>query len=59
MLVDALISCPHCGESWTIAVDTSQGSYETVDDCAICCRPMTVRVECEPGEVLAVETEVA
>ncbi len=40
-------------------IDTSQGSYDTVDDCYVCCRPMTVYVECEPGEVISIQTEAA
>lgn len=59
MLVEASITCPHCGESWTLAIDTSQGSYDTVDDCYVCCRPMSVHVECEPGEVIDIHTEAA
>jgi hypothetical protein len=59
MVVSASITCPHCGESWETSIDTSQGDHQTVDDCYVCCRPMTVYVECEPGEVISVQTEVA
>jgi hypothetical protein len=59
MNVSASITCPHCGESWETSIDTSQGDYQTVDDCYVCCRPMTVHVECEPGEVISIQTETA
>lgn len=59
MLTEAVMTCPQCGESWSLSIDTSQGSYETIDDCAVCCRPMRVLVECEPGEVLSIHTEAA
>jgi hypothetical protein len=59
MIIPSTISCPHCGESWETSIDTSQGSYQTVDDCYVCCRPMTVYVECEPGEVISIQTEAA
>lgn len=37
-------------------LDTSQGSHETVEDCTVCCRPIGLRVQCEPGEIFEVET---
>ena len=48
-----------CGEYFPLNVDTSQGNYETTDDCAVCCRPMTVEIRCRPGEVLSVQTSAA
>jgi hypothetical protein len=40
----------------TIEVDTTQGDYETVEDCSVCCRPMTLRVACRSGKVDSLET---
>ena len=59
LLVEADVECPHCGEYFPVTVDTSQGDYDTTDDCAVCCRPMNVEVRCRPGEVLAVEPSAA
>ncbi|MSU19322.1 MAG: CPXCG motif-containing cysteine-rich protein, partial [Lacunisphaera sp.] len=42
---DALtLSCPHCGESFSLALDVSEGSAEFTADCEVCCRPMKVSV---------------
>lgn len=38
------ISCPHCGEPFSIAFDVSEGSAQFTIDCEICCRPMQVIV---------------
>jgi len=38
------IECPHCGETFSLALDTSEGSAEFTIDCEVCCRPMTVSV---------------
>ena len=54
-LVESEVPCPWCGEYFTTMVDTAQGSYETIEDCAVCCRPITMSVEVEPGEVLSLE----
>jgi hypothetical protein len=39
-----LVSCPYCGESLEIAVDWSVHRQEYVEDCHVCCRPMTLVV---------------
>jgi hypothetical protein len=49
------VTCPYCGENFTISVDTSQGNQSTIEDCTVCCRPISFRIEAEPGEVLSVE----
>jgi hypothetical protein len=54
-VVEVEIECPYCGEVFTSAVDTSQGSSSTIEDCTVCCRPIALRYECEAGEVLSVE----
>jgi hypothetical protein len=56
-LIETQVNCPACYEPIALQIDTSQGSYETIEDCGVCCRPMTIRVECRPGEILSVEAE--
>lgn len=50
---DALsISCPHCGETFSLAFDVSEGSGQFTVDCEVCCRPMQVSVGVsEDGEI--------
>jgi hypothetical protein len=38
------IECPHCGETFSLALDASEGSAEFTVDCEVCCRPITVSV---------------
>ena len=51
MLVEIQIRCPHCGEIITAMADTSQGDYSTIEDCEVCCAPMTIE-----GELIAKST---
>ena len=38
-------SCPYCGEVVSIFLDPAGGSAQDyVEDCSVCCQPMTVRV---------------
>jgi len=38
-----------------VAIDTTIASQQFVTDCEVCCRPMEIRAECEPGEVVNLE----
>ncbi|HWA27037.1 MAG TPA: CPXCG motif-containing cysteine-rich protein [Lacunisphaera sp.] len=49
------IGCPHCGETFSLAFDESEGSAEFIVDCEVCCRPMTVAVRVVDGEIDAVD----
>jgi hypothetical protein len=51
------VSCPFCGEAFTILVDPSVESQSYVEDCFVCCRPIQFEIRCEDGEVLSVTAE--
>jgi hypothetical protein len=62
MLSTAEVQCPYCGESITLLVDPSAGSQCYIEDCQVCCKPMTVVVafddDGEPLVTVAAEDEV-
>jgi len=46
----ALVTCPYCGETVTIAVDPSGGSHQLyIQDCDVCCNPWEVRLHFVDG----------
>ena len=45
MLTPCCIDCPYCGESIEILIDASIRSQQYIEDCQVCCRPITLRVE--------------
>lgn len=50
------IECPHCGETFSLALDASEGNAEFTVDCEVCCRPMTVSVRfSDDGELEGVD----
>jgi hypothetical protein len=53
--VSETIQCPFCGQRFEIVVDTSMGTNRFTTDCEVCCRPMEVVAECEPGEILSLD----
>jgi hypothetical protein len=43
--VTGWVSCPYCGEEIELAIDPGGGAVqEYVEDCAVCCRPLQLRV---------------
>jgi transcription elongation factor Elf1 len=45
------LTCPHCGEDFSLALDVSEGSAEFTVDCEVCCRPMLVSVRINDGAI--------
>lgn len=37
--------CPYCGEPVDLPIDASAGSQRYIEDCPVCCKPMTVVLE--------------
>jgi hypothetical protein len=36
------IGCPYCGEQVELLIDCSVGHQEYIEDCQVCCRPITI-----------------
>jgi Cysteine-rich CPXCG len=49
------VTCPHCWETIQLFVDLSIAEQEYVEDCSVCCRPMTVAIRCADGELESAE----
>ena len=39
-----VIQCPYCGEQIELLVDYSIKRQEYVEDCQVCCKPMTLSI---------------
>ena len=55
LVVETDVECPWCGEFYPASVDTSQGDHTMIEDCTVCCRPMNIQIECNPGEVFGAQ----
>ncbi len=40
----ASVGCPYCGERIDVVVDPSVSEQSYIEDCSVCCRPMTLHV---------------
>ncbi|MGJ4803620.1 CPXCG motif-containing cysteine-rich protein [Luteimonas sp. SDU82] len=41
------VECPYCSEVIGLALDLSAGAQRYVEDCQVCCRPITVVLDVE------------
>lgn len=53
----AEVSCPYCGEAITLFLDLSVESQTYIEDCSVCCQPMTVSYTVEEGELASLSAE--
>jgi hypothetical protein len=49
ILHETPIRCPYCGERVTVLIDRSVAIQEYIEDCAVCCQPMTLVIAAGPG----------
>ena len=59
MLPSSWIQCPYCGERIAVLVDVSAGEQAYIEDCQVCCRPIsiTVTVDADGGFDVAAAAE--
>ena len=55
----AEVSCPYCGESITIVLDLSVEEQSYIEDCSVCCQPMSVSYSAADGELASISVETA
>jgi transcription elongation factor Elf1 len=53
----AEVTCPFCGQSFEVSIDTSVASQRFTTDCEVCCRPFQMVAECQPGEILSLDVQ--
>lgn len=51
-MLEADVACPHCGEVFPLLVDTSQKEQTLVEDCSVCCRPISLTFVCRAGAII-------
>jgi hypothetical protein len=55
----AEVMCPHCGETITLFIDLSVESQSYIEDCSVCCQPMTVSYRVEDAALANLQVEAA
>ncbi|RLJ19063.1 CPXCG motif-containing cysteine-rich protein [bacterium endosymbiont of Escarpia laminata] len=45
------IGCPYCGEMIEVQIDCSLDQQQYIEDCSVCCRPITLLVAIDGEEI--------
>ena len=53
-LTEQSISCPYCGESIDVLINAEDESQQYIEDCQVCCRPITFVLSTEMNGDLSV-----
>ena len=48
-------TCPYCGEAFRPALDPTEVEGEMIQDCEVCCRPITIRFRFEGEDLMECE----
>ena len=53
------VECPYCGEVISLVLDASAGPQRYIEDCQVCCRPITVdlNVDADGDALVRVQSE--
>lgn len=59
MLEEHFFQCPYCWEEISILVDLTAGGQSYIEDCEVCCQPITISYEAKDGELGNFSAEAA
>jgi transposase-like protein len=45
------VMCPYCGEATDLVIDVSVAEQQYIEDCQVCCRPISVSVQVNADDV--------
>ncbi len=54
-IVNHSTSCPYCGETIQLLIDCSVNEQRYIEDCEVCCQPMTIKVEIDENNGVFVQ----
>lgn len=53
-LQEKMVSCPYCGERLEVLIDPEETGQQYIEDCQVCCRPITFSVGLDEGGQVSV-----
>lgn len=43
-LAEQVVSCPYCGETIEVLIDSQEAGHQYIEDCQVCCKPIIFNV---------------
>lgn len=50
-MIENFFSCPYCFQEISFLIDPSVPLQHYIEDCEVCCNPISVRIEVKNGEI--------
>ena len=54
LLIELVVSCPYCGESIDVLIDSQEAGQQYIEDCQVCCKPITFNISVDSRGELTV-----
>ena len=55
--MEHFFNCPYCGAEISFILDTSIAKQSYIEDCEVCCNPISVKFDMEESQVIFFEAE--
>lgn len=49
------VACPYCGEVFAVVADPGEDGHQSIEDCHVCCRPVSLHVSLDEDGVVGVD----
>ena len=59
MLEEYFFTCPYCWEKISMLLDLTAGGQNYVEDCEVCCNPISVYYDVEDGAITGFQAETS
>jgi transcription elongation factor Elf1 len=56
-VIEHAFTCPYCWESITMLLDLTVADQSYVEDCEVCCNPISLHFHAEQGEIVAFDAQ--
>ena len=53
-LEEGVVNCPYCGESLDVLLDPQEVGQQYIEDCQVCCKPITFDLALDANGEVAV-----
>jgi len=53
MLEEHYFTCPYCWEEISVLLDLSVASQSYIEDCEVCCNPITISFQSDAGALIS------
>jgi hypothetical protein len=57
-MIEYFFHCPYCFEEISILVDPSERNQEYIEDCEVCCNPISFEIGVFEGEIESFEAGI-